>query len=187
MQALPINSQAIDPVNFFFESHEIRVFVDQDGQLWFVCRDVFNALDVTWSGTKTSLKNYPKKWVMVLQCKTNNGVRDVLCMSEAGVYKTIFASRKPQAETFTNFVCDEVLPLLRKQGFFGVINGANRLSFSKELRGALAALPKADAFGRQLLIQDIRALCGMLGYPVPSLDLIGADPAQLALPMPGGE
>ena len=181
MQELsPINS-SIDPVTFFFEKHEVRVIVDRSGTPWFVCRDVFAALDVSWSGRKASLKNYPKRWVRVLQCQTPQGVQDMICMSQPGIYKTLFNSRKPQAEAFVEFVCEELLPTLQKQGFFGKLQGADRARMSRELRQLLTELPKADAFQRELLLRDLRCVCGLLGYPVPDTALIGKDPDQLAL------
>lgn len=37
-------------------------------------------------------------------------------LTESGVYKLIFKSRKEEAERFQDWVTDEVLPLIRKTG-----------------------------------------------------------------------
>lgn len=37
-------------------------------------------------------------------------------LTESGLYKLIFKSRKPEAERFTDWVTDEVLPSIRKTG-----------------------------------------------------------------------
>lgn len=37
-------------------------------------------------------------------------------INEANLYKCIFQSRKPEAEKFRDWVCDEVLPAIRKTG-----------------------------------------------------------------------
>ena len=37
-------------------------------------------------------------------------------VNESGLYKTIFQSRKPEAEAFTAWVTDEVLPSIRMTG-----------------------------------------------------------------------
>lgn len=39
-------------------------------------------------------------------------------LTESGVYKLVFKSRKPDAEKFTDWVTDEVLPTLRKTGSY---------------------------------------------------------------------
>lgn len=41
-------------------------------------------------------------------------------ITESGVYKLVFKSRKPNAEAFTDWVTDEVLPTIRKTG--GYVN-----------------------------------------------------------------
>ncbi len=39
-------------------------------------------------------------------------------LTESGVYKLVFKSHKPNAEKFTDWITDEVLPILRKTGFY---------------------------------------------------------------------
>ena len=48
--------------------------------------------------------------------KLNNAGENFL--TESGVYKLVFKSRKPNAEVFTDWVTDEVLPTLRKTGSY---------------------------------------------------------------------
>ena len=48
--------------------------------------------------------------------KLNNAGENFL--TESGVYKLVFRSRKPNAEKFTDWVTDEVLPTLRKTGSY---------------------------------------------------------------------
>ena len=39
-------------------------------------------------------------------------------LTESGVYKLVFKSHKPNAEAFTDWIADEVLPALRKTGSY---------------------------------------------------------------------
>lgn len=39
-------------------------------------------------------------------------------LTESGVYKLVFKSRKPEAEKFSDWVTDEVLPQIRKTGSY---------------------------------------------------------------------
>ena len=174
-------------MNFMFEDHEVRMTPGiSNAWIWAAGQDVFAAAGLAWNG-RNSIKLLPKRWVKVLKVHTVKGEKEAIFIAEPGIYQVLSRSTKPKPQAMFRWIFEEVLPLLRKQGFFGVVSGSERIRLSKELRACLAALPKSDAFGRDLLIQEIRAICAMLGYPVPSLDLIGADPAQLALPMPGGE
>ena len=50
--------------------------------------------------------------------KLNNAGENFL--TESGVYKLVFKSHKPNAEAFTNWIVDEVLPTIRKTG--GYVN-----------------------------------------------------------------
>ena len=42
-------------------------------------------------------------------------------LTESGVYKLIFKSRKKEAELFQDWVTDEVLPTIRKTGGYGIV------------------------------------------------------------------
>lgn len=50
--------------------------------------------------------------------KLNNAGENFL--TESGVYKLVFKSRKPSAEKFADWVADEVLPSIRKYGMYAV-------------------------------------------------------------------
>ena len=41
-------------------------------------------------------------------------------LTESGVYKLVFKSRKPEAEKFTDWITDEVLPSIRKTGGYSL-------------------------------------------------------------------
>ncbi|WP_176482387.1 phage antirepressor, partial [Clostridioides difficile] len=43
-------------------------------------------------------------------------------LTESGVYKLIFKSRKEEAERFQEWVTDEVLPSIRKTGAYNMVN-----------------------------------------------------------------
>ena len=44
--------------------------------------------------------------------------RGALIVSEAGLYKLILKSRKPEAKAFEHWVCSVVLPAIRKTGSY---------------------------------------------------------------------
>lgn len=56
-------------------------------------------------------------------------------INESNLYKVIFQSRKPEAEEFTEWVTNEVLPSIRKNG--GYIAGQETLSDDELIQKAL--------------------------------------------------
>lgn len=54
----------------------------------------------------------------VLTITTAGGAQKMVCVSESGLYALIFKSRKPEARAFRKWVTNEVLPTLRKTGFY---------------------------------------------------------------------
>jgi prophage antirepressor-like protein len=104
---------------FHFEAAEIRTMTDESGGHWFAAKDVFAALDIHWNG-KRSLEPIRKAWQLVVSLATSNGNRSTTFISEAAVYKLAFRSSKEEAERFTDWIAEEVLPTLRKTGTYSL-------------------------------------------------------------------
>jgi len=77
-----------------------------------------------------------EKGVTNLEVRSNSGVvqqRQVLCVTESGLYSLIFKSRKPQAKAFRKWVTSEVLPEIRRTGRYDIAEQAKRLAFDRFL------------------------------------------------------
>jgi prophage antirepressor-like protein len=168
-------------VPFVFENDEIRTAVDENGMTYSCAIDVFAALDVKWSGRGTSLRSVPEEWLLTLNLRGRGGHKGVVFLSEPAVYRVIMRSNQPRAIKLCNWLAGEVVPQIRKQGFYGCINDAQRIQYSKALVAALKELRTADAFARQILLHEVASLCRFLGYRMPKTELIGQDPQQLNL------
>ena len=129
---------ALVPSNFIFnKSSEIRtVLIDND--VWFVAKDIFETLSLTWNGTKTLLI-IPETWKSVvklttspskgvvnlttpfeeLQNKRGGGVQDTHVINFKAVCKIAFRSNKPEADNFTNWAA-EVIEQVLKTGQYQV-------------------------------------------------------------------
>lgn len=107
-----------------FEGHEVEVF-ELAGQVLFNPYHVGNCLELSESAVRNYLARMNKKQAVTLK---NSDVRNMdirklnnageKFLTESGVYKLVFKSRKPNAEKFTDWVTDEVLPALRKTGSY---------------------------------------------------------------------
>lgn len=103
-----------------FEGHGMEVF-EFDGQVLFNPKHVAEILGI--ADVKSSTRNFNDKQLVKL---TNSKVHDMHFrklhntgenfLTESGVYKLIFRSHKPEAERFSDWVTDEVLPSIRKTG-----------------------------------------------------------------------
>lgn len=103
---------------FVFQSHTIRT-VMQDGQPWFVARDVCEALDIAWRGN--TLSAIPAEWTCMRNLRMIQQNRSVKLVSEAAVYKLAFRSNKPEADNFTNWIASGVVPSIRKTGKYQAV------------------------------------------------------------------
>ncbi len=77
-----------------------------------VCKilDIKNARDC-----KTRLN---QDGVVTTDTLTKGGKQQMTFINESNLYKVIFQSRKPEAEKFTEWVTNEVLPSIRKNGMY---------------------------------------------------------------------
>lgn len=89
-----------------------------NGESWFVARDVCACLDI--DNNRDALSRLADDEKGVATTDTLGGRQEVAIISEAGLYRLIFTSRKAEAETFRRWVTHEVLPTIRKTGGYGV-------------------------------------------------------------------
>ncbi len=105
-----------------FENYEVEVF-EFEGQVLFNAKHVAEILDI--KNVNDNIRNMNEKQVVKLTNskvgktdfrKLHNTGENFL--TESGVYKLVFKSHKPNAEKFTDWVTDEVLPTIRKTGTY---------------------------------------------------------------------
>ena len=82
---------------------------------WFCLSDVCRVLDLRVQDVK---KRLDEKGVDSIYTPTNGGEQLLLFVNEKNLYKVIMRSDKPQAESFQDWVCGEVLPSIRKHGAY---------------------------------------------------------------------
>lgn len=99
-----------------FESSEfgtIRAMRGEDGEPWFVAKDVCNALEL--SNVTVALQRLDDDE----RAKFNLGRQgDTNVVNEAGLYTLILGSKKPEAHAFKRWVTHEVLPAIRRHGVY---------------------------------------------------------------------
>ncbi|WP_205687202.1 BRO-N domain-containing protein [Chromohalobacter israelensis] len=93
---------------------DIRV-VDFDGEPWFIATDVIKTLALQASEYRRLSMGDEKCLLRRTQLGLKAG-RDMVLISESGLYKLVMRSDKPQARTFQDWVTKVVLPTIRKMG-----------------------------------------------------------------------
>lgn len=136
-QASLIPTASPSPI-FAFKDHEIRTIM-QDGQPWFVARDVCAALALTWTGK--TLSQIPDDWQRMCNLHIRRGNYEIRVISEPAVYKLAFRSNKAEADEFTNWVASEVLPTIRKTGKYDAVPTPEPKRRRKALGTGIPALP----------------------------------------------
>jgi prophage antirepressor-like protein len=99
---------------FEYQHKQVRT-VTLEGQIWFVAKDVCEALNiVNVSDAVSGLNDGMKRSIGFTDAIGRP--RPMLVINEAAVYKLAFRSNKPEAERFTDWVAGEVIPEIRKTG-----------------------------------------------------------------------
>ena len=68
------------------------------------------------ANSRKATERIPDKDKGVTRSDTPGGVQNLSIISEAGLYRLVLRSDKPEAEPFIDWVTSEVLPAIRKTG-----------------------------------------------------------------------
>ena len=104
---------------FDFKAAVLRTLTDEEGEPWFVAKDVCDILGM--SNPSMAVIALDKDEVAQIDPKDylgseNRSNQAVNIVSEPGLSKLIMRSRKPEAKEFQRWVTHEVLPQIRKTG-----------------------------------------------------------------------
>ena len=110
-------------INFTFNESQVRTLSDGE-VVWFVAKDIATILG------HANPERAIRKYVDEEDRRVTNSVtlegermvnREMTFITEYGVYSLILASHTEEAKKFKHWVTHEVLPSIRKQGFYSVL------------------------------------------------------------------
>jgi prophage antirepressor-like protein len=145
---------------FRFEGHQVRTVLVL-GVVWFVAADVCRVLSITNVGNALARLDSDERRDIHTADVTGRQ-QPMAIVSEPGVYRLIFSSRKPEAERFKRWLAHEVLPMIRRYGYYAP--RGKSMSQSRMLIEARALF--AEATDRRKADTDDtseRALCTEIG------------------------
>jgi prophage antirepressor-like protein/mRNA-degrading endonuclease toxin of MazEF toxin-antitoxin module len=126
---------------FNYQGSQVRTVI-KDGESWFVAKDVCDILEIRTSDVRTILENdevstfNPNVDIIdigmervvnphtigksVTFVEAGRGGKDMLIVSEAGLYSLVLKSRKPEAKAFKRWITHDVIPQIRRTGSYSV-------------------------------------------------------------------
>lgn len=105
------------PIQLFnYESNEVRTLRKEDGSIWFVNIDVCKVLEI--KNPSSAISKLKENHRGVVLNEGSNNKHELAIVSEAGLYKLVLKSRKKEAESFQDWICEKVLPEIRKTGSY---------------------------------------------------------------------
>lgn len=135
-----------------FENYQIRIITDEQGEPWFVAKDVCEALGHTNSRKALADHVDEEDRNTVTIRDGNRGNPNQATINESGLYSLILGSKLESAKRMKRWVTSEVLPSIRKTGSYGA-PAANLPDFSNP---AVAARAWAEQYelGQVLAIEN---------------------------------
>lgn len=107
----------VEVFNFSQERMPVRAQIIV-GEPWFVAKDVCRILEIAkYRDAVARLDDDERESVLM---DTLGGTQQMVAVNESGLYHLIFQSRKPEARKFRRWVTSEVLPSIRRKGYYGV-------------------------------------------------------------------
>lgn len=166
------------------EFGQVRV-VDVDGEPWFVARDVAQALG--YVDTTQAIRMHCEKSKDFRGVEMTATATPMKIIPEEDVYALIFGSHLESAKKFRRWLCDEVLPSIRKTGTYSVPSAPAKpeLSVQSEVECALLILKAAGITGKQLAIAAdnyYRKRTGLSVIEASGVELVAPQQVQLLTP-----
>lgn len=111
-------------LSFDFEQTQVRTMTDTTGT-WFVGKDVATALG--HQNPERAVRKFvdedDRRVTELVTLEGNREVkREMTIINEPGVYALIFASQTEGARKFKKWVTHDVLPTIRKQGYYSLLS-----------------------------------------------------------------
>ena len=161
---------------FDFEDRNVRV-VMMDGEPWFVARDVAAALgypDSSLDQVNNLFGHIPVEWkglnpIMVNLKDGREQVREMLCLSEQGVYFFLARSDKSKALPFQKKIAGEIIPSIRRHGVYMTPEMIERTLMNPDFIIGLATKLKDEQTKNKELEGEVKALSSVIDENRPKI------------------
>lgn len=157
----------IQPIAFAFEDAAVRIIPNADKPL-FVAKDV--ALALGYENPSKAINDHCKGVTIRYPLSTKGGQQEVRIIEEADVYRLIFGSKLESAKRFQDWVFEEVLPSIRKNGAYGTLKPADEIRYLNQRLQLLRELQKVrEPLAREKVYEQFKFVSDRLGFDTPAL------------------
>ena len=105
---------------FSYESLRVRTLTDDIG-IWFVLRDICDVLGIVDDKQVYDRLDEDEKGRYKIPT-LSRGLQEMRCVNEPGLYDTIIRSNSDKAKPFRRWITHDVLPSIRKQGYYSLLS-----------------------------------------------------------------
>lgn len=119
---------AVAPMAFAYEGAPIRIVMRDDDPFW-VASDLAAVLGYRDAGNMVRMLDDDQKGTHLVS--TPSADQNMTIVSEGGMYRCIFGSKRPEAKAFRRWVENILLPTLRRTGRF-VMEGMGDIAASRD-------------------------------------------------------
>lgn len=151
--------------------NEIRT-IEIEGEIWFVASDVAKTLG--YKRPSDAVRQHCKeKGTVKHRIPTEGGEQEVLLINEPNVYRLIIKSQLPAAEQFESWLFEEVVPSIRKKGFYGKIDRTQLPNFYSRYKDNLHKIDRNYFSVISELFVTLNAELEKVGYQIPNKGVSG--------------
>nr|UVX79188.1 MAG: antirepressor protein KilAC domain [Bacteriophage sp.] len=180
---------------FNFNNTSLRTLTDENGDPWFVAKDVCDVLGYT-NASKAISDHVDPEDKLNNESLSSLGQRGGWLVNESGLYSLILSSKLPTAKEFKHWVTHDVLPSIRKHGIYATENTIDQILANpdfgirlltdlknerakrieaenqiKELEPKAKALEDFTNVPETLLVRDAAKLLSNAGTPIGEKEL----------------
>lgn len=113
--------ETLDDNYILFEQSHINVIIDNADKIWFNANQLTKSIG--YKDSRDAIKKHILKTDLIQLKKINHSYNikqhpQTIYINESGLYKLILRSKLPKAKIFTEWVTNDVLPSIRKYGYY---------------------------------------------------------------------
>lgn len=168
--------EAVGNINpLLFEGEHLVREIDRDGEAWFVGLDVCRVLGIKDHHQALERLDADERGRYTIP--TPSGDQEMIVITEAGVYRLVFTSRKPVAERFKRWLAHDVIPAIRKTGSYSTGSAPAPLVEQRKFPdwSMEEMRTKRGIVDMHRMLYGIMAaqwIAPQLGFPVPPIELV---------------
>jgi anti-repressor protein len=138
---------------FDFQGAKIRTLIHEDGEPWFVAKDLAEYLG--YRNPAEAVRDHCKAACLLnpsISHRLFGAPRGLQIVPEADMYRMVMHSHMPAAVEFQKWVCGEVLPSIRKHGVY--IMGQEEMTSEELIRAVKEYLTRTIARKRAAKLNE---------------------------------